>query len=182
MQTTDVKTYTRAEILDVLDIKQSKFYEIKNALNIAGIPGDGSSVVFTDGDLDLFMAAVQHIEKGDKLSSFNAIAIAAETNGHTMTIAHEPTAADEIEIPTQDPGIDSDDIPDIIRQAEAIAAQRMVSRELVTLSIAQQMTEDDLSDETKAKIEQVREATRPKSQAVTIAAQLLSQHRQNRQS
>ena len=81
------------------------------------------------------------------------------------------------------PDIPSDDdengLEQLIREAAELKVQQAAMPDLVRLHLANGMTEDDLPDDLKAKLQAVREAANPKQSAASIAQQLLERHRQN---
>jgi hypothetical protein len=79
-----------------------------------------------------------------------------------------------LEIPEQPeiPGNeeDEDKLEELIREAAELKVQQMAMPELVKLHLAAGMTEDDLPDDLKAKLQAVREAANPASPKQNPAA------------
>lgn len=65
----------------------------------------------------------------------------------------------------------------LIEQAQQLAAQRMMTTNLVVAELAEQMTYEDLPPDLQSQVSQVQAATHPKPDPAAIAAQLLQQHR-----
>ena len=89
-----------------------------------------------------------------------------------------------LEIPEQPdiPGIEEDEdrLEELIREAAELKVQRVAMPELIKLHLAAGMTEDDLPDDLRAKLEAVREAANPanpKQNAAAIANKLLERYR-----
>jgi hypothetical protein len=91
-----------------------------------------------------------------------------------------------LEIPEQPdiPGIEEDEdrLEELIREAAELKVQQMAMPELIRLHLAAGMTEDDLPEDLKAKLEAVREAANPnpKQNAAAIANKLLERYRSGR--
>lgn len=70
----------------------------------------------------------------------------------------------------------------LIEQARILAAQRMMTANLVVAELAQQMTYDDLTPDLQAQVNRAGEVTHPKANPAAIASQILQQLRAHRQS
>lgn len=68
----------------------------------------------------------------------------------------------------------------LIRRAQELASQRLMTMDLVVAELAEQMTLADLSPAQQAQVQQVQGAVYPKADPAQIATQLLQQHRQQR--
>jgi hypothetical protein len=70
---------------------------------------------------------------------------------------------------------------DIFRDAQELLAQQLTMEDLIKLSLANQMTFEDLSEDLKLKVEQVRRMANPVGESKKIAAKILQEQRQLRQ-
>ena len=80
------------------------------------------------------------------------------------------------------PGTDEDEegLEELIREAAELKVQQAAMPELIKLHLAAGMTEDDLPDDLKAKLQAVRDAANPKQNAAAIASNLLAKYRATR--
>ena len=69
---------------------------------------------------------------------------------------------------------------DLMRQAAELKARNLAMPELVKLSIARDMTFEDLPPDLQGKVTAAREAANPKEGPASIASNLLAQYRSNR--
>jgi len=76
--------------------------------------------------------------------------------------------------------MDDEALNQLVKEAGELKAQQIAMPYLVKLHLANNMTEEDLSDEQRAKLEAVREAASPKQNAAAIANKLLERYRSGR--
>ena len=121
------------------------------------------------------MALRQHVEQTGKRDGF-------EAPGELATMATGDMASQQPEdVPVESPQAEQFDMDTLIAEAEELAGSRMTMREQVVNAIANQMTFEDLSPATQAKVQSVRAAADPKAQVKQVASALLSQWRQQRE-
>jgi len=113
----------------------------------------------------------EHIKRTGKMRGFRGggeLAI-SESSGLALEIPEQPDI----------PGIeeDEDGLEELIREAAELKVQQAAMPELIKLHLAAGMTEDDLPDDLKAKLQAVREAANPKQNAAAIANKLLERYR-----
>lgn len=172
--TTELSTKWRLEqVCEVLSIGTSTYY---NRLSHLGIEAskDEEGVYLNAEQMQVMEELNQHIKQTGKMKGFRV--------GGELAVSESSGLASGLEIPMQPeiPGDeDEDGLEQLIREAAELKVQQAAMPDLVRLHLANGMTEDDLPDDLKAKLQAVREAANPKQSAASIAQQLLERHRQN---
>jgi hypothetical protein len=120
----------------------------------------------------------EHIKKTGKMRGFRG--------GGELAISENSdlASASALEIPEVEAEnfvqMDDEMLSQLIGEAGELKVQQVAMPDLVRLHLAAQMTEEDLSDEQRAKLRAIREAADPKKPKVaSIAQELLERHRQN---
>lgn len=164
------------ELMAELDIKKQAYYDYLKHLGIKAGKDSKGKAYLTQAQANLIRALRQHVVSGGKIEDFvvdeNSVALAVSGAGELDTPAGP--------MPQVDPTGDVD-LQALHREASKIAAHRMTAGHHLVLAMAEQMTYDDLHPESKAQVDQVREATVPKFNAQAMATDLLSQVRGQRQ-
>jgi hypothetical protein len=168
--TTELSTKRRPdEICEVLGIGKSTYYD---RLKFLGIK---ASKDLNSEQMRLMEELNEHIRETGKMEGFGG--------GGQLALSESSGLASALEIPMQPeiPGSEEDEngLEQLIREAAELKVQQAAMPELIKLHLAAGMTEDDLPDDLKAKLQVVREAANPKQSAATIAQQMLQRHRQN---
>ncbi len=172
--TTELSTKWRPDdICEKLGIGSSTYY---NRLNHLGIEAskDSEGTYITAEQMQVMEELSEHIKQTGKMKGFRV--------GGELAVSESSGLASGLEIPMQPeiPGDeDEDGLEQLIREAAELKVQQAAMPDLVRLHLANGMTEDDLPDDLKAKLQAVREAANPKQSAASIAQQLLERHRQN---
>lgn len=174
--TTELSTKWRPdEICERLSIGTTTYY---NRLEHLGIEAskDEEGVYLNAEQMKRMEELHEHIKRTGKMKGFRG--------GGELAVSESSGLASGLEIPVQPeiPGNDGDDedgLEQLIREAAELKVQQAAMPDLVRLHLANGMTEDDLPDDLKAKLQAVREAANPKQSAASIAQQLLERHRQN---
>jgi hypothetical protein len=122
----------------------------------------------------------EHIKKTGKTRGFRG--------GGELAISEnsELASGSALEIPEVEAEnfdrMDDEMLSRLISEAGELKVQQVAMPELIKLHLAAGMTEEDLSDEQKEKLQAIREAATPKSKAAaSIAQKMLQRHRQNQQ-
>ena len=105
-----------------------------------------------------------------------------EDNSGAM-VKSENTAIEQspenIYVEPEDP-IDNFDINKLLRKAAQLKTRELATPDLAIRAIADRMSEDDLPEDLKQKVEAVREAVNPKWTPAELADRILSQYRSSR--
>lgn len=169
---------TPDEACEVLGIKKSPYYDRLKYLGIKANK-DGEGTYLNEEQMKLMWELDEHIRETGKMEGFGG-----GSEGGQLALSESSGLASALEIPRQPeiPGSEEDDeggLEQLIREAAELKLQQEAMPDLVRLHLAAGMTEDDLPDDLKAKLQAVREAANPKQNAASIAQQLLQRHRQN---
>ena len=164
------------ELMAELTIKKQAYYDYLKHLGIKAEKDSKGKAYLTQAQANLIRALRQHVVAGGKIEEFvvdeASVALAVADAGELDAVAGP--------MPQVDPTGDMD-LQALHRQASKIAAHRMTAGHHLVLAMADQMTYEDLHPESKAQVDQVREATVPKFNAQAVATDLLSQFRSQRQ-
>ena len=174
--------YTPEEIQNKYGIKPAQYYERLKFLKIKAKKDNSGKAYLDDQQVSILDSLDNHIKLTGKMEGFSGGGqLAISSLGNTTTAMATPavgvaSATIEVEIPSTEPDIEGRfDV--LIRRAQEIKAQNLVTPELVALNLAAQMTEDDLPKDLRQKLEEVRGAANPKYQHAQIATNLLAQYR-----
>lgn len=173
-QATSART-TPDEACEAFSIKKSQYYDRLKFLGIKASK-DAEGTYLSAERMKVMEELDEHIRETGKMEGFGG--------GGQLALSESSGLASALEIPMQPeiPGSDGDDedgLEQLIREAAELKVQQAAMPDLVRLHLANGMTEDDLPDDLKAKLQAVREAANPKKSAAAIAQQLLQRHRQN---
>jgi hypothetical protein len=155
-----------------LGIKKDAYYEDLKFLKSLGYDiqtrkDDDNRVMLEPESAALIRALRQHVADTGKREGFRE-GVLAETAGASpsrLDSARAEIAPTEL----------------MIFRAQELAAQRMMTADLVVAELAEQMTFDDLTPEQQSQVSQVQAVTHTKANPAAIASQLLQQHRATRQ-
>jgi hypothetical protein len=166
---------TPEEACEVLGIKKTPYYERLRFLGIKANKDEKGTYLNAE-QMKLMQDLDNHIRETGKMEGFSG--------GGQLALSESSDLTSMLEIPLQPeiPGSeeDEDKLEELIREAAELKVQQMAMPELVKLHLAAGMTEDDLPDDLKAKLEAVREAANPanpKQNAAAIASNLLTKYR-----
>jgi hypothetical protein len=174
--TTELSTKWRFEqISEKLSIEKTTYYNRLKFLEIEPNKDSEGTYLSTE-QMEVMEELSQHIRETGKMKGFRC--------GGELALSESSGLASGLDIPVQPdiPGDDDEDgLEQLIREAAELKVQQAAMPDLVRLHLAAGMTEDDLPDDLKAKLQAVREAANPKQSAASIAQQLLQRHRQNQE-
>ncbi|MEG4493320.1 hypothetical protein [Microcoleus sp. D3_18_C4] len=174
--TTELSSKWRPEqVCEELSIGSSTYY---NRLKHLGIEAskDADGPYLNAEQMKLMEDLSEHIKATGKMQGFGG--------GGQLAISESSGLASELDIPVQPeiPGSDEDEEGRnrLIWEAGELKVQQEAAVDLLKLHLAAQMTEEDLFDEQRAKLQAIRNAANPKPNAAAAQAQqLLQRHRQN---
>ncbi|NJR72952.1 MAG: hypothetical protein HC773_03155 [Scytonema sp. CRU_2_7] len=154
-------------------IKPAQYYERLKFLKIKAKKDNSGKAYLDDEQVSILDSLDNHIKSTGKMEGFSGggqLVISAGRNNAAIA------STVEVEIPETEPDIEGN-FDGLVRRAQEIKAQSLVTPELVVLNLASQMTEDDLPEDLKQKVEEVRGAANPKYQHAQMATNLLAQYR-----
>lgn len=179
---TELSTKWRPEqICEALSIERSTYYNRLKYLEIE--PSRDDEGPYLNAEQMKRMEELNlHIQKTGRMRGFRG--------GGELAISENSDLASALEIPEIEiPGVETENfaqmddemLSQLIGEAGELKVQQVAMPELIKLHLAAGMTEEDLSDEQRAKLRAIREAATPKSNAAaSLAQKMLQRHRQNR--
>lgn len=180
---TELSTKWRPEqICELLGIGTSTYYNRLKYLEIEPSQDDEGPYL-TQEQKKLIEDLNEHIRKTGKTRGFRGGGELAISENSDLASAVE---VPEVEIPEMETAsfdqMDEEMLSRLIGEAGELKVQQVAMPHLVRLHLAAQMTEEDLSDEQRRKLQNIKEAADPKKPKVaSIAQELLKRHRQNQQ-
>lgn len=166
-------------LMDEIGIKKDAYYAYLKHLGIkAGKDSEGKAYL-EEEQANLVRLLRSHVQDGGKIDEFSISNL--EESGDLVK-AEETELAQESAAPcTEEPVAPGFDVDELVRGAAELAGHRMTMAQQLMLNMANQMTYDDLPEDVKAKVDDLREATSPKHQNLSaIASQLLTKWRSQR--
>jgi hypothetical protein len=162
-----------------LGIKKTPYYERLRFLGIKA-ERDEEGTYLNAEQMKLMQDLDKHIRQTGKMEGFQGggqLAL-SESSGLASTLE-----VPEVELPEVEANfaqMDDESLGQLIEEAGDLKTQQIAMPHLVKLHLANSMTEEDLSDEQRAKLKAVREAANPKQNAAAIASNLLTKYRATR--
>ena len=175
---TELSTKWRLEqVCDLLSIGTSTYYNRLKYLEIEPSQDDDGPYLNAE-QVKLIEELNEHIRKTGKTRGFRG--------GGELAISENSDLVSALEVPEMETEnfaqMDDEMLSRLIGEAGELKVQQVAMPDLVRLHLAGQMTEEDLSDEQRRKLQEIREAANPKKLKVaSIAQELLKRHRQNQQ-
>ena len=188
MVTSTTTQFSRDELCQRWGIKTTQYYERLRSLNLDPKHLTALDIEHLDG-LDA------HIKGGGKIKDFAAPentqseiapttepdAIAPTTEPNAIAPRSTPVEPDEantegLAIPDPPPEPETPE-SEIFRHAAELKAYYVSHPDLVALNLASMMSENDLPDDLRAKVEEVREVAHPKPNQAALASDILQRRR-----
>jgi hypothetical protein len=155
------------ELMEALGIKKDAYYAYLKFLGIKAQKDEHGKAYLELEQAERIQKLWTYVQENGKMEGFEETALATASE----------TGMDETPPWEADPSADPSEFEKFIRQAQELAAQRMVMGDMVVAEVAQQMTYNDLSPDLKQKVDSVREATYPKANPAQIASRIMHQWR-----
>jgi len=192
--------FTTDEVIELLGIKKSAYYDRLNFLGIKARKDKGGKAYLDSEQVNLLKELQKHVEITGKMEGFEFSCVEDEEleiednsteSGGKLAVkgssglaassnsSSQPDSIIEQSIPETQPNF-SEGTEELFRKAAEIKAQGLALPDLVALQLAGQMTFDDLPTDLKEKVTAVREAASPKMNPASVASDLLAQYRASR--
>jgi hypothetical protein len=165
--------YRHEELQELFGIKRASYYSRLKRLGIEAHKNEQGKPYLDQVQFEAFKALHEHINNTGKMDGF--------VNTNTVTLAtteqtNIEVSPEEIYTEPEDP-ISQFDLNSLLRSAAELKAREIAMPALLKRAIADQITEDDLPEDLKEKVNLVREAANPKLTPAEIATQLLNKYR-----
>lgn len=184
MVTSTTTKFSRDELCERWGIKYTQYYERLRSLNL-------DPKHLTEADIEELDRLDAHVKGGGKIKDFadSESSSTQTTESEAITQATEPNAiARSTNVEPDDADIEGLAIPDpppepetpeseIFRHAAELKAYYATHPDLVALNLASMMSENDLPEDLRAKVEEVREVAHPKPNQAALASNILQRHR-----
>jgi hypothetical protein len=179
---TELSTKWRLEqICERLGIERSTYYKRLKYLEIEP-SRDDEGPYLTQHQMKEMDELNEHIKRTGKTRGFREGGELAISENSGLASALEVPEVELPEVEANFAQMDDESLGQLIEEAGDLKTQQIAMPHLVRLHLANSMTEEDLSDEQRAKLEAIRNAANPKpNAAASIAQQLLQRHRQKQQ-
>jgi hypothetical protein len=192
MVTSTAAKFSRDELCQRWGIKTTQYYERLRSLNL-------DPKHLTEGDIEELDRLDAHVKNGGKIKDFAATEEESSTQSESQiaptteqgAIRSFRTGFANARSTTEEPDEENTEglaIPDppeepetpeseIYRHAAELKAYYVSHPDLVALNLASMMSENDLPEDLRAKVEEVREVAHPKSNQRDVAAAILQRHK-----
>ncbi|MDJ0800878.1 MAG: hypothetical protein QNJ51_29405 [Calothrix sp. MO_167.B12] len=191
--------FTPDEIIQLLGIKKSAYYERLKFLGIKAHKDEGGKAYLDSEQVELLEKLESHVKATGKMEGFEfspgedeeveteddstekggKLAVKGSSKLASKSQSPQPDSVIEQKIPETQPDF-SQGNERLIREAAEIKAQGLALPDLVKLQLASQMTFSDLPEDLQQKVTAVREAANPKMNPASVASDLLAQYRASR--
>jgi hypothetical protein len=161
------------DLIEELGIKKDTYYRDCNYLGIEAQKDSEGKAYLTKEQADQIRSLRSYVEKNGKRNGFENSSIVK------ASVSNLEQSTENIYVEPEDP-IDNFDIDKLIRKAAQLKARELATPDLAIRAIADRMSEDDLPEDLKQKVEAVREAVNPKWTPAELADRILTQYRSNR--
>lgn len=170
---TEKQTFRPDEVMSKLGIKKSKYYEILNELSIKAFKDSTGKSYLIEGqveEIEAYLSGNPQIAEDEDLD--NSSLVVADDNNLAIS-------ANNICVEHRDP-IKNIEEDRLVRNAAQLKARELAAPDLVVRAIADRMTEEDLPEDLKEKVEAVRESVNPKWTPESLADGILARYRSSR--
>ncbi|CAN5625119.1 hypothetical protein BH23CYA1_BH23CYA1_07170 [soil metagenome] len=162
-------------LMEELGIKKDAYYAYLKHLGFKAEKDLEGKAYLNEAQANSIRELRSHVSAGGKIEGF------AVSNSDAALTRSESGGVDAWSAPVPDVEVNPVqglDLQALYREASELAGQRLTAGEQVVLAMASQMGYEDLHPDARAKVDNVRAATSPKFNPQQIAADLLSQCRQ----
>ena len=158
-----------------LGIKKDAYYADLKFLNIKPVRDEEGKVWLTLEDAERIKHLRSYLQENGKREGFSGI-VKSESDIAIASNSSSELAQEDIYVEPEQP-TEQFDIDGLVRDAAELKAREVAMPDLVKRAVADQMTEEDLPEDLKEKVDLAREAANPKFTPTEVASQLLSQWR-----
>jgi hypothetical protein len=174
------ETIRPEELMEELGIKKDAYYKDINYLDIKPEKDSEGKTFLTNEQADQIRSLRNHVNQTGKREGFSNSSIVKVDDSNSIESTNT-NSEENIYVEPENP-LDNFDVNQLIRQAAQLKARELAAPDLAIRAIADRMTEDDLPEDLKQKVEAVREAVNPKWTPAQLADNILAQYRNRVQS
>ncbi len=159
---TDVALHHTGSLLERWQISRPTLYNRLKYLGIQLMKGSSNKGYLTDEQVKLMDELDSHIKKTGKMEGFQSSYLVKTDDNNLVEASQEITETHEdIYVEPEQP-TEQFDINGLVRDAAELKAREVAMPDLVKRAVADQMTEEDLPEDLKEKVNLAREAANPK--------------------
>ena len=164
------------ELMEELGIKKDSYYRDIRFLNIKPIRDEEGKVWLTPEDAERIKHLRSYLDENGKRAGFSGIVKSDNNSALAPNSSSSELTQEDIYVEPEQP-TEQFDVNGLMRGAAELKAREVAMPDLVKRAVADQMTEEDLPEDLKEKVNLAREAANPKFTPTEVASQLLSQWR-----
>lgn len=175
------------DIQQMFGIKKVAYYNRLKFLGIEAYKDENGKPYLDEEQVGLLEELDEYIKKEGKMEGFtpknsDVSLVRAENRNLTASGSRNGNhSKPEIYVEPEEP-VDHSEMAVLLREAEELRAREIAMRDLIKRKLADNMTEEDLSEDLREKINLAREAANPKFTPEEVAQKILTQRRANRSS
>jgi hypothetical protein len=156
--------------MEELGIKKDAYYADLKYLNIQPNKDSEGKVWLTSEEAERIRHLRSHVEQKGKRNGFEENSIVLQDNNNLAT------SANNIYVDSRE-AIEDNQFDRVLNNAYDLKARELAASDLAVRAIADRITEDDLPQHLKEKLEAVRESVAPKWTPDSLADKILAYHR-----
>jgi hypothetical protein len=172
------KTIRPEDLMKEFNIKKDTYYDDVKYLNLEIEKNSENKPYLTFEQAEQIRALRFYVKNTGKREGFSNNSI-VKVDDSNLTTSTNNNSEEDIYIEPSEPTAQLD-IDRIIRKASELKARELATPDLAIRAIADRMTEDDLPEDLKEKVEAVREAVSPKWTPADLADKILATYRSSR--
>lgn len=161
------------DLMEELGIKKDAYYADLKYLGIQPVRDSEGKAWLTTEDADRIRSLRSFVEQNGKRSGFEESGIVKRDDSNLTA------STDDIYTNPEEPTAQFD-LDKLMRDAAQLKAREIAMPHLVKRAVADRMSEDDLPEDLKEKVELAREAANPKYTPAEVAQTMLEQWRSSR--
>ncbi len=163
------------KLMEELGIKKDAYYADLKFLNIKPVRDEEGKVWLTPEDAERIKHLRSYLDENGKRAGFSGI-VKTESDSAIASNSSSELTQDDIYVEPEQP-TEQFDVNGLMRGAAELKAREVAMPDLVKRAVADQMSEEDLPEDLKEKVNLAREAANPKFTPTEVASQLLNQWR-----
>jgi len=160
------------DLMAELSLKKSTYYDDLKYLGITASKDENKKAYLTIDQANQVRSLRSHVIETGKRDGFTYGGLAVSSNNELVTNS-EP---DDIYVEAEEPEANLD-MNVLMRAAANLKARELATPDLIVRELANRMSESDLPEDLKEKVEIAREVANPKWTPANVAENLLSQYR-----
>ncbi len=163
------------DLIQEFNIGKDTYYNDLKYLGIKAEKDSKGKPYLTFEQAEQVRALRSYVNRNGKREGFENSSLVHSSNNELATNGNE----EDIYVKPEEPRVQFD-FNQLMRGAQEIKLRELATPDLLMRGIADQLTEEDLSDDLKEKLAAVREAVNPKWTPASLATEIVAQYRSSR--